>query len=433
MKILAIETSCDDTGIAILDAKKRGKKSHCLHMMANVIQSQPIHTNYGGVFPMMAKREHGKNIVPVFEKALRDAELFTPSASGHSPFAEREGLKLKSKILKILERENNLGEVFLEHIVKIKKPKIDAIAVTVGPGLEPALWVGISFAKALSLAWDLPLLPVNHMEGHILSILMTDEGKIPEIQFPALSLLVSGGHTELVLIKDFGKYKIIGQTRDDAAGEAFDKVARMLALPYPGGPEISKLANAQRRNIVTGSLAQAGETSREIFQQKNIRADGNNMQSGELKISLPRPMIHSGDFDFSFSGLKTAVLYLIRDLEKEHSDILKNVRMSQAIACEVEDSIVEVLTHKTIKAIEKHKIQTLIVGGGVSANTHLQKTLREKVKKTNPDTTVYFPTKKLSTDNGLMIAIAGYFNALKKPIKKSRSLSSLKANGNLGF
>lgn len=392
MKILAIETSCDDTGIAILDARKRGKNSHCLHMMANAIQSQPIHSNYGGVFPMMAKREHGKNIVPVFEKALKDAEIFK---AGKLTLTEKQ----KKEIQKILSRENDLGEVFLNHIEKIKKPKIDAIAVTVGPGLEPALWVGISFARALALAWDLPLLPVNHMEGHILSILMTDEGKIPEIQFPALSLLVSGGHTELVLMKDFGKYKVIGQTRDDAAGEAFDKVARMLDLPYPGGPEISKLADTYRKNSKV-SLPE---------------------------IKLPRPMIHSGDFDFSFSGLKTAVLYLIRDLGKINDE------QKKSIACEVEDSIVEVLTYKTIKAIEKYKIQTLIVGGGVSANNHLQKVLKEKVKKTNPNTTVYFPTKKLSTDNGLMIAIAGYFNYLKKPIKKSRSLSSLKANGNLGF
>jgi len=377
-------------------------------MMANAIQSQPIHTNYGGVFPMMAKREHGKNIVPVFEKALKDAGLFKLKI-------KNEKLKIDEvKIKEILSRENDLPETFINSISKIAKPKIDAIAVTVGPGLEPALWVGISFAKALSIAWDLPLLPVNHMEGHILSILMTDEGKIPEIQFPALSLLVSGGHTELVLMKDFGKYKVIGQTRDDAAGEAFDKVARMLSLPYPGGPEISKLAAEHRKNSNTSTSPALAGTPQE-----------------ENKIKLPRPMIHSGDFDFSFSGLKTAVLYLIRDL----GDI--NDEQKKEIACEVEDSIVEVLTYKTIKAIEKYKIQTLIVGGGVSANTHLQKVLREKVglkiKNEKLKIKVYFPTKKLSTDNGLMIAIAGYFNYLKKPIKKSRSLSSLKANGNLGL
>ncbi|MBP6931693.1 MAG: tRNA (adenosine(37)-N6)-threonylcarbamoyltransferase complex transferase subunit TsaD [Candidatus Pacebacteria bacterium] len=408
MKILAIETSCDDTGIAILDARKSGKSSHCLHMMANAIQSQPIHTNYGGVFPMMAKREHGKNIVPVFEKALKDAGLYKLKI-------KNEKLKIDEvKIKKILSRENDLSETFINSISKIAKPKIDAIAVTVGPGLEPALWVGISFAKALSLAWDLPLLPVNHMEGHILSILMTDEGKIPEIQFPALSLLVSGGHTELVLMKDFGKYKVIGQTRDDAAGEAFDKVARMLSLPYPGGPEISKLAAGHRKNSNTSTSPALAGTP----QEENI-------------IKLPRPMIHSGDFDFSFSGLKTAVLYLLRDL----GDI--NDEQKKEIACEVEDSIVEVLTYKTIKAIEKYKIQTLIVGGGVSANTHLQKILREKVglkiKNEKLKIKVYFPTKKLSTDNGLMIAITGYFNYIKKPTKKSPPLSKLKANGNLGF
>lgn len=391
MKILAIETSCDDTGIAILETKKL-KKSHSFNVLSNAIQSQDIHTNYGGVFPMMAKREHGKNIVPVFEKALKDGKLFK---AGKNQLT----ILQKNKIQKILARENNLAEVFIKSIEKIKKPKIDAIAVTVGPGLEPALWVGISFAKALSLAWNMPIIPVNHMEGHILSILIQKDRKIPEIKFPAMALLVSGGHTELVLIKDFGKYKLIGQTRDDAAGEAFDKVARMLGLPYPGGPAISSLA-------------------------QKAREDKLQISNYKLVIKLPRPMIHSKDFDFSFSGLKTAVLYYIRD----NGPINEN--MKYEIAKEFEDATVEVLTVKSMKAIAKYKAKTLIVGGGVSANIHLQKNLTEKIKKEFKDVSLYFPIKNLSTDNAVMIALAGYFNTLKKSTK-NRSLSSLKARGNL--
>ncbi|MCE9517631.1 tRNA (adenosine(37)-N6)-threonylcarbamoyltransferase complex transferase subunit TsaD [Candidatus Nomurabacteria bacterium] len=389
MKILAIETSCDDTGIAILEAKKSGK-SHTFKTLANVVQSQDIHTNYGGVFPMMAKREHGKNIVPVFEKALKDAELFQVGKNMLDS-------KKKKEIQKILSRENDLGEVFLAHIENIKKPKIDKLAVTVGPGLEPALWVGISFAKALSIAWDMDLIPVNHMEGHKLSILIQKDGKIPDLQFPAMSLLVSGGHTEIVLMKEFGKYKIIGQTRDDACGEAFDKVARMLGLPYPGGPEISRLAEKSRSNSSV-------------------------ISNSKFVITLPRPMIYTKDFDFSFSGLKTAVLYLLRDLGKI------NDAQRQAIAYEFENATVEVLAHKTLKAIEKYKAKTLIIGGGVSANKHLQKTLKTNIKKISPETTVYFPTKNLSTDNALMIAIVGYFQSQKNSQKNPRRLI---ANGNL--
>ncbi len=420
MKILAIETSCDDTGIAVLDARKMGRTGHCLQPLASVVHTQDIHANYGGVFPMMAKREHDKNIVPVFEKALKDAKLFTPSPFGHSPFAGGE--KTKSKIRKILEKDGQLAEAFVEIISKIEKPKIDAIAVTVGPGLEPGLWVGICFAKVLALVWDLPVIPVNHMEGHVLSILLQKDNIMPKIEFPALALLVSGGHTELVLMKDFGKYKVIGATRDDAAGEAFDKVARMLGLPYPGGPEISKLADMERKNLIPLPLTK-GEAGR-----GSIGSDPSSIlplpRGGKTQITLPRPMLHSKDYDFSFSGLKTAVLYLLRDTE----NIPK-----EKIAREFEDATVEVLVAKTMRAMKEYKAQTLIVGGGVSANMYLQKTLKNRIKKEFPKSALYFPTKGLSTDNALMIAIAGYFTTLNKGIKKSRSLSSLKANGNLGF
>ncbi len=362
MKILAIETSCDDTCVAVLEAKP-SKTGVSFTTHSHVVQSQPIHTNYGGVFPAMAKREHIKNIGPVYEQAMR----------------------------------------------KAKNPKIDLIAVTVGPGLEPALWVGITFAEELAKTLGVPVVPVNHMEGHILSILpskgKTFTWKKKNTLFPALSLLVSGGHTELVLAQDIGKYKLIGQTRDDAVGEAFDKVARMLGLPYPGGPAISHLAQEERK------------------------------ENKISKLTFPRPMIHSKDFDFSFSGLKTAILYYIRDLPvRQASNTPLTEKMKSEIAREFEDASIEVLVSKTLRALEKYKARTLIVGGGVSGNTYLQKILKATLKKISPKVTAHFPAKGLSTDNALMIAIAGYFASQKKNKKGVRINSdTLRANGNLNL
>jgi len=366
MKILSIETSCDDTCVSILEVKEL-KNSTSFKILSSVIQSQTdIHTKYGGVYPSMAKREHMKNIGPMYELAMKEA----------------------------------------------KNPKIDAVAVTVGPGLEPALWVGIVFAEELALKLKVPIISVNHMEGHIFSIFPNKtklfKVKNDEKNFPTLSLLVSGGHTELVLAKSWMKYKIIGATRDDAAGEAFDKVARMLGLPYPGGPEISRLAEKER------------ETSAESSPYKG---------EGQMPIVLPRPMIHSKDYDFSFSGLKTAVLYMIRDLEKDGSKITYEIKAK--IAKEFEDAAVEALVHKTIKAIKEHKIKTLIVGGGVSANKHLQNSLSEKIKELKTKIKVHFPTRGLSTDNAIMIAIAGYFQYKKKKVTKNSK--KLKAVGNLSL
>ena len=287
----------------------------------------------------------------------------------------------------------------MTEIVKIKKPHIDKIVVTVGPGLTPALWVGISFAKALAVAWDIPIAPVNHMEGHLLSTVVKNPKEKfnlsnSNLAFPAISLLVSGGHTEIVLFKKIGSYKLIGQTRDDAAGEAFDKVARMIGLEYPGGPLVSKLAEQFRKSKIISHT------------------------------TLPRPMIHSKDFDFSFSGLKTAVLYLLRDLSTQNILLDENKKME--IACEFENAVVDVLTKKTFAAIAHHNAKSLIVGGGVSANTELQKRCTEEAKKINIQ--LHFPEKSLSTDNAIMIAIAGYF-------AKSVPLSSKKliAVGNLAL
>lgn len=413
LKILSIETSCDDTGIAILEVKNT-KNSTEFKVLANKIHTQLIHAGYGGVFPMMAKREHGKNMIPTIESAMKEAKMLKLVKN------KKIDEKLNKKIKEALARENDLGIVSVEFLNKIKKPDIDAIAVTVGPGLEPALWVGISMARALSIAWGIPVIPVNHMEGHVLSILVqkkkTFTYKKDTLKFPLLSLLVSGGHTEIVLAKEFGKYKIIGQTRDDAAGEAFDKVARMLGLPYPGGPEISKLAKAERASgDYEGDFSWSGEKAR-----------GPGKSVSESKhVKLPRPMLYTKDFDFSFSGLKTAVLYYIRD----HGPLTE--KMKSEIAKEFEDAVVEVLVHKTIKASKAHKVKSVIVGGGVSANTYLQQELKGKLKELDKNISLHLPTKTLSTDNALMIAIAGYFQYKKK--KPTKNSKGLKAKGNLSL
>jgi len=266
-------------------------------------------------------------------------------------------------------------------------PDIDAIAVTHGPGLAPALWVGVNFAQALALAWNKPLIPVNHMEGHIVSSLLIDN-KIENIQLPLLALLISGGHTELVLMRDWLSYKLIGQTRDDAVGEAFDKVARMMDLPYPGGPEISKLAEIAR-----------SENLDEVF-------------------TLPRPMLDSKDCDFSFAGLKTSVLYTLKDIENVTDEDKKNIAHS------FENAVSEVLQKKTSRAIEEHGVKTLVLGGGVSANHHIRRVFEETVTAKHPDTTLFLPEPKLTTDNAIMIGIAGFYRALRKEFADEISADS---------
>ncbi len=352
---------------------KGGATNASFKVLGNNVSSQiDLHIPYGGVFPALAKREHIKNLPLVLEKTLKEANLtLTPSP-------ERRGL--------------GRG--------------IDAIAVTYGPGLEPALWTGIVLAKELGKKLNVPIIPVNHMEGHLLSVFGKNKGKftIPKVKMPALSLLVSGGHTELVLVKKWMNYEILGETLDDAVGEAFDKVARMLGLPYPGGPQISKLAEQERK----------------LVKLEQIK-----------KFSLPRPMLHTKDFNFSFSGLKTAVLYKIRDLEKSGKKLTHE--LITELAHEFENAAIECLTHKTKKAIEKYKIKTLIVGGGVSANQHLKNEItrfRQGSGKANKNLKIYFPTKELSTDNSLMIGIAGYLNYIKNKRKVPKA-SSIKAVGNL--
>ena len=391
MRILAIETSCDETALSIIESEDGGSKKTFCVLANNTLSQIDIHKEYGGVFPMLAKREHARALVPLLIKTLKDAGLYKETSRHviESP--------LRKDFQEILEREPDLFANFITEIPHIDPPQIDAIAVTQGPGLEPALWVGINFAKALSLIWKKPVIAVNHMEGHVMSALLRKSEifnfpacvrsragrqfsifkgnpnavvyEISNFQFPMLALLVSGGHTELVLMSDWGKYKIIGETRDDAVGEAFDKVARILGLPYPGGPEISRLGERGSPGV----------------------------------YPLPRPMLHSCDHNFSFAGLKTAVLYLVKKLgtltESQKADIAR----------EFEEACVEVLTRKTLRAANEFSARSIAVGGGVSANRRLRERLAALLSQEFPDVLLFTPAPELTTDNALMIAIAGFF------------------------
>lgn len=349
MIILGIETSCDDTGIAVIDINDT-----TITILSNIVHTQTIHNTYGGVFPAKAKEEHKKNINIVYEEAYK----------------------------------------------KAGRPKIDAIALTVGPGLEPSLWVGITFAEELSKKLGVKIIPVNHMEGHLLSSLLPEYDLNKKINFRempkrAISLLVSGGHTQLIQVvssrqeairENQNPYKILGTTLDDAVGEAFDKVARMLDLPYPGGPAISKLSEEAR--------------------EKKLKSKD---------FVFPRPMLHSSNYDFSFSGLKTAIMYHLRD------NPVKNDEEKMIVAREFEDAAIEVIVKKTVRAVLETGSTHVMLGGGVAANKHLQNEL-DRVAKEN-DFTVYHPVRQITGDNALMIAIAGYFHQdLDHPLKANGKL-----------
>jgi len=361
---------------------KGGIANASFQILADSANSQiKIHMPYGGVYPMLAKREHTKNLPLLLDKALKEAKLDK------------------------------------------KKRPVDAIAVTYGPGLEIALWAGITFAQELAKKWNIPLIPTDHMEGHIFSAFgknkkRRDSFSIPKIKMPALALLVSGGHTQLVLIKKPMQYEIIGETLDDAVGEAYDKVARMLGLPYPGGPEISRLAENLREK--GNQTLQGRNFLAKNFAQSSGRRPAESLQT-LFPFSLPRPMLHSKNLDFSFSGLKTAVLYLIKKIGP------LDEKTKQQIALEFENAAIECLTYKTAKAIEKYKIKTLIVGGGVSANLHLIKELK---KLTGKKVKLFTPAKELTGDNSVMIGIAGYLNFVKNKKKVPRP-ATIQATGNL--
>ncbi len=313
MRILGIESSCDETAIAIVSGV-----GDDLTIEKSLVASQAaLHAKYGGVVPEVAAREHIDAIFPLL------------LAAG----IPRDG------------------------------SEIDAIAVTSGPGLVPALRVGVELAKTLAWAWKKPLVAINHLEGHLYSTFKA-------IEFPALALLVSGGHTEIVLMKDHGVYERVGATRDDAAGEAFDKVAKLLGLGYPGGPAVSK-------------AAEIGDSA---------------------SIEFPRPMIESGDFDFSFSGLKTAVA--VRRRENPDDRV-------EDVCASFQAAVVDVLVAKTVRAVEKFDPKCLILAGGVSANRALRDGLKAVIDGTNVPVNFLVPDLSLTGDNAAMIAAAGYYRALR--------------------
>jgi N6-L-threonylcarbamoyladenine synthase len=309
MLVLGIESSCDETGVALYDTS-RGLLSHAIHSQID------MHEAYGGVVPELASRDHIRRLIPLLDQVLADAGC--------------------------------------------GKKQIDAIAYTAGPGLAGALLVGASFAESLALALNVPTIPVHHLEGHLLSPLLAKDAP----QFPFVALLVSGGHSQLMRVSGIGRYELLGETLDDAAGEAFDKTAKLLGLCYPGGPAIAKLA-------ATGIAG---------------------------RFSLPRPMLRSGDFDFSFSGLKTAVLTAARDHalnETERSDL----------AAEFQEAVTEVLATKALAAAKHCGYSQLVVAGGVGANIRLRERLNDAATKQN--LRVYYPDFELCTDNGAMIAYCG--------------------------
>lgn len=382
MKILGIETSCDETAVCLIEASGTVPADFAYKVLGNALYSQvAIHAPYGGVFPNLAKREHAKNLVPLTQQVLEQSDSLVPGPTLYDT----------EQMSALLAREPELLEQLSAFLAQYGKPDIDAIAVTAGPGLEPALWVGVNFARALNLAWGLPIIAANHMEGHVM-MSMVEGDHLAAFEFPVLSLLISGGHTELVLSREWMQYERIGQTRDDAVGEAFDKVARVLDLPYPGGPQISRLAAQARSENITP-----------VF-------------------NLPRPMIHEDNYDFSFSGLKTAV----KRLAEAHPNMSDDQKKD--LAREFQDAAADVLVAKTLHAAEEYGAQTILVGGGVSANTHIRTELARKIGEVDSSIKLLVPPPDLATDNAIMIALPGYFHAIKKEFADP---ATLRANGNL--
>ena len=328
MIIWSIETSCDETALAIVEASG-GLRAPKFKVLRSVVSSQiEIHRPFGGVVPNLAKREHLKNLPILFEEL------------------EKDGFDIK---------------------------KAGLLAITVGPGLEPALWTGVNFAKELAKKYKKPLIGVNHLEGHIYSFLLSKNAPLLKMKdvFPAIALLVSGGHTMILKMESIKKWRRMGETRDDAVGEAYDKVARLLELPYPGGPEIERLSAIGKGDA----------------------------------IHFPRPMLDQKNYDFSFSGLKTAVLYRLRDYpakkEKEKADV----------AASFQEAAVEVLVKKTMRAAEASRAKSVILSGGVAANQRLRQALGEEAKKRKMK--FLAPEMRFNTDNAAMVAAAAYLSKLR--------------------
>ena len=337
MIILGIETSCDETAAAVL-TNNDGR----ITILSNIVASSAeLQSKYGGIIPEQAAREQIKSIIPVIQEALSQA--FPNYTLNAKPYT-----------------------------------LIDAIAVTYGPGLIGSLLVGVETAKSLSVIWGKPLIPINHLLGHFYANWITPQ----QPSFPCIGLLVSGGHTDLVLFQDHNKYTYLGGTRDDAAGECFDKCARLLGLSYPGGPEISKLAE---------------------------KGDANS-------FSLPRPMMDSKDFDFSFSGLKTAVSHEVKEGVNKFD-----------LSASIEAAIIDVLAEKTVTAVQKYKVEQVMIAGGVAANQKLVRKLQDTITKLQLNIKLHVPPGQLCTDNGAMIAAAAFFtNPTKDTLK-------IEANPNLSL
>jgi len=330
MRILAIDTSCDDTGAAVLlDGRK---------ILSNVVSSQiSIHQKYGGVVPELASRTHIESIVPIVNQALKEA--------------------------------------------KVTLSEIDGVAVTHGPGLVGSLLVGLSFAKSLSFARNIPFIGVNHIEGHLSAIFL--EKEYP--RFPFIGLVVSGGHTSLYRVDGFGKYKRLGQTRDDAAGEAFDKVAKLLGLGYPGGPIIDELS-----------------------EQGNPKA-----------IHFPRPYLGKNSFDFSFSGLKTSVVNYVKSSPEPAGVYPEN--LIRDIVSSFQEAVVEVLVKKTLRAAQLQGLRRVVLSGGVAANRRLREKIWEEAR--NEKMKVFLPSPTFCTDNAAMVGVVGY-EYLKRGIQSPLSLNA---------
>lgn len=370
MKILAIETSCDETALAIVECD--GSKNIKFKVLAEEVASQiKIHRPYGGVVPMLAKREHEKNLPILLEKILGN-----PATNSRN------------------------------------KLEIDKIAVTIGPGLEPALWAGLIFAKNLGDKLGAPVIGVNHLEGHLFSNWIPVDSRLrgnditEDIKFPAIVLLVSGGHTTLLKMESLKKWTKLGETCDDAVGETFDKVAKMLGLPYPGGPEIEKMA--------------------EQFGAK------------KTNIKFARPMLNSKNYDFSFSGLKTSVLYFLRDnfkLKKGSSirpnKIAATIKLSasdiQEVAAAFQQAAIEVLVKKTLRAVKEFEAKSILLCGGVAANKALRGALANEILRLRPSGSAqddmamsfFAPDFKYNLDNAVMIGLAacmGNEYPIEKPL-----------------
>ncbi|MEK7611871.1 MAG: tRNA (adenosine(37)-N6)-threonylcarbamoyltransferase complex transferase subunit TsaD [Patescibacteria group bacterium] len=387
MRILAIETSCDETAFAYVEASGSLENPQ-FTILQNIVSSQiEIHRPFGGVVPNLAKREHLKNLPIIYEEILQ-------KLNSHAKATVNE-LRHPSTVKKSNPSTHQ----------PINPSPFDLIAVTVGPGLEPALWTGIEFAKKLSVEQNIPVVGANHMEGHLYSFLLQSQKEAVKSQisnlnnvFPAVVLVVSGGHTILLKMDSFTSWEKLGETRDDAAGEVFDKVARMLKLPYPGGPEIQKLAE----------------------------------KGNATAIQFPRPMLQDKNYEFSFSGLKTSVLYYLRDRGFTHTgelgegDDKKSIPHTLAadVAASFQKAVIDVLVGKTMRAAKEYDAKSIILCGGVAANKPLRERLVEEALREKK--TFFAPEFEFNTDNAAMIAAAAYMGVLRKntyPLEADASLS----------